>query len=352
MESMSSLSLSDFIYDLPLERIAQHPAERREDALLLLVDKAGDDLADTRVSNLVNLLRGDELIIMNDVRVSNARLLGRKSTGGAVEVLVLNAHEQDADSALVMARSSKPLRPGGSVEFGPFTCVVDQVLGEGRFILSLPDGLRLETFLNSAGQLPLPPYIERPDGPSNDDLERYQTVFAQKSGAVAAPTAGLHFTAEALDSLQAKGCDLHTITLYVGPGTFQPVRSESIDEHRMHSEVFDIPEATVDAIRRARKEGRQVLAVGTTVVRALEGAAAFAEDGIPRAGRHETEIFIRPGFTFKVVDQLLTNFHLPGSTLLMLVSALADRRRIFNAYEHALKGTYRFFSYGDAMLIR
>jgi len=349
---MSRLSLSDFVYDLPPERIAQHPAERREDALLMLVDTNEESLGDSKISNLVELLRGDELIILNDVRVSNARLLGRKDSGGAVEVLVLNAHEPDATTAHVMARSSKPLRAGGRVLLEPFECVVQQSLGSGRYVLALPPGISLSTFLNDAGQLPLPPYIERPEGPLDTDLERYQTVFAQKAGAVAAPTAGLHFTKDALSALKRKGCEFQTITLYVGPGTFQPVRTESVDEHRMHSEVFDIPQETVDAVVRARSEGRKVLAIGTTVVRALEGAAALSTDGSLQAGRHATEIFIRPGFAFKVVDQLLTNFHLPGSTLLMLVSALAGHRRVFSAYEHALKGQYRFFSYGDAMLIR
>jgi S-adenosylmethionine:tRNA ribosyltransferase-isomerase len=349
---MDRLSLSDFTYDLPQERIAQHPAQRREEAKLLVVDRTRDVLGDSTVGQFPDFLTGDELVILNDVRVSNARLLGHKESGGSVEVLVLNGHEVESTTAFVMARSSKPLRLDGIVHFEELRCRVTKVHGQGRYDLACPDGLLLGPFVEQAGDLPLPPYIERPEGPLPNDEDRYQTVFARHTGAVAAPTAGLHFTMDTLARIQAKGCELETVTLYVGPGTFQPVRCEDVDEHTMHSEVFDIPEKTALAIERAKREGRTIVAVGTTVVRTLEGAAALSADGLPKAGRASTEIFIRPGFSFRVVDQLLTNFHLPGSTLLMLVSALAGHRRIVGAYEHALSDDYRFFSYGDAMWIR
>ena len=349
---MQPLSLSDFVFDLPPERIAQEPARYRDDSLMLVVERASDIIKDLKISNFTDLVQGDELIVLNDVRVSHARLLGHKDTGGAVEILVLNAHEPHVTTARVMARSSKPLRPDARLLFGGINCRVSSVLGAGRYDLELPPGHSVETFIDAAGELPLPPYIARPDGPLKTDLNRYQTVFARAPGAVAAPTAGLHFTPQILSELRRKGCEIEAVTLYVGPGTFQPVRTEAIEEHRMHSEVFDIPEQTATAVRRARLEERKVLAVGTTVVRALEGAAALSSDGLPLSGRHATNIFIRPGFSFKVVDQLLTNFHLPGSTLLMLVAAMAGYTRMQDAYAHALRGPYRFFSYGDAMLIR
>ena len=349
---MSSDSLSAYIYDLPADRIAQHPAARRQDAKMMVLEGNGAGPIHTSVSELSGLLRGDELIVLNDVRVANARLYGQKETGGAVEALVLNSHDAEARDALIMARSSKPLREGQGLRLGGFDCSIKKVLGEGRFLIALPDDVTgVADFAQRGGELPLPPYIERPDGPSREDEDRYQTVFASHLGAVAAPTAGLHFTEDALETIRGLGCEVATVTLFVGPGTFQPVRSNDISEHRMHEEVYEIPEETVKAIARAKRDGRPVLAVGTTVVRALEGSAGQS-GGSPTVGRDSTEVFIRPGYKFQVVDQLLTNFHLPGSTLLMLVSALAGRERILDAYDAAIRNGYRFFSYGDAMLIR
>jgi S-adenosylmethionine:tRNA ribosyltransferase-isomerase len=269
-----------------------------------------------------------------------------------VEALVLNAHESEATEALVMARSSKPLRPGQVVTLGGSDCVVQEALGKGRYRLGLPTGVpSVAAFVEAVGQLPLPPYIKRPSGPSAEDEVRYQTVFAGQGGAVAAPTAGLHFTDSLLDGLRQAGCELQMVTLFVGPGTFTPVRTEDLDAHQMHAESYLIGDATADAIRSAKRSGRPVLAVGTTALRALEGAAA-QHGGEVVAGAGTTEIFIRPGYSFQVVDQLLTNFHLPGSTLLMLVSALAGRQRMLQAYGEAVDNGYRFFSYGDGMLIR
>jgi len=304
------------------------------------------------MSDLADRLRGDELLVFNDTRVVRARLRGHKDSGGRVELLALGP-APDGRSFTAMAKTSKPLRPGGSVLLGADVALrVVAAHGAGRYTVALPDGTAdLWSLLEAHGELPLPPYIERPQGPLPADAERYQTVFARHPGAVAAPTAGLHFSEALLERLAARGCETARVTLHVGPGTFLPVRAERVAEHTMHAERYVIDADAADAIARARAAGRPILAVGTTVVRALE-ASAERHHGEVVAEAAETAIFIRPGRPLRVVDQLVTNFHLPGSTLLMLVSAFVGRERVLAAYQEAVARGYRFYSYGDGMWIR
>ncbi len=347
------LTLADFSFRLPPELIAQTPSERREAARLMLVDRQGRSPAmDSSVAALPELLRGDELLLINDARVVPARLVGTKPSGGRVELLVLEPSASRPDVVRAMGRASKALRATTPVHIAPgVTAEILDSLGDGLYDVRLPLGdAGLWAFLDAHGELPLPPYIARPDGPRPGDAERYQTVFAARPGSVAAPTAGLHFTDALLAAIRARGCALASVTLHVGPGTFLPVRTERLADHRMHRERYAIPDATAAAIAGARAAGRPILAVGTTVVRAVESAADPA--GAVRPGDGSTDIFIRPGHTFRVVDQLMTNFHLPGSTLLMLVAAFAGLQPTRDAYEAAVRRGYRFFSYGDGMLLR
>ena len=339
MQATQDLTLDDFDFDLPPQLIAQHPLpERTASRLLHVADDALHDLAFTDIEHL--LVPGD-LLVFNDTRVLKARLLGSKPTGGRVEALIERVVEPTL--ALAMVRTSHKPQPGAVFLFDDARATVEGRRGE--FFL-----LRFDTDVNavmeSLGHVPLPPYIAHAD--AAEDAERYQTVYAARPGAVAAPTAGLHFTQELLDRLRARGVELATLTLHVGAGTFQPVRTRDLSEHRMHSEWFDIGEATAAAVNNARAAQRRVIAVGTTSLRALESAG---RDGILRAGSAETDIFITPGFRFRIVDALVTNFHLPRSTLLMLVSAFAGIDRIRSAYAHAIARQYRFFSYGDAMFL-
>ena len=337
---------SDFDFALPPELIAQHPPAERSGARLL--DGRGTAPVDRAFRDLPALLAPGDLLVFNDTRVIKARLLGAKASGGSVEALVervLPGHE-----VLMHLRASKSPKPGSRVRFaGAFDA---EVLGRGG-----PDGslFRLRfpadpfVLLEQHGHVPLPPYITH--GDTADDEARYQTVFAARPGAVAAPTAALHFDAGVLDALKQRGVNLAHVTLHVGAGTFQPVRGENLAEHRMHSEWFEVSEATVQAVARTRAAGGRVVAVGTTTLRALESAALHAPDGAPQAGSRDTDIFITPGFGFRVVDGLVTNFHLPRSTLMMLVSALAGYEQVRTLYGHAIAQRYRFFSYGDAMLL-
>jgi S-adenosylmethionine:tRNA ribosyltransferase-isomerase len=336
---------SDFDYELPSELIAQHPTTQRSASRLLQV--AADGLADRQMRGLPALLAPGDLLVFNDTRVIPARVFGAKPTGGHVEILVervLDAHRFRAQLGV----SKKP-RAGGSILVGADTLTVlgrDDDLFELRY--DGADGVM--GFLERAGRLPLPPYISH--APDAGDAERYQTVFAREPGAVAAPTAGLHFDAALLDALTAAGIHTATLTLHVGAGTFQPVRVDELSEHRMHAERYRIDAALCAAIDAARARGSRVVAVGTTVARALE-SAALAQDADGRVDPvdGETRLFITPGFAFRVVDRLLTNFHLPQSTLLMLVCAFGGYERLMAAYRHAVAQRYRFFSYGDAMLI-
>ena len=335
---------SDFHFDLPSELIAQAPLAERSASRLLVVDATGDTLEDRRFSDLVELLAPGDLLVFNDTRVLPARLYGRKDTGGAVEILIeriTGAHE-----ARVQLGVSKKPKAGGRILFDDDS--VATVLGrDGEFfVLRFEAAEPLEKMLLRLGRMPLPPYIERAADAADD--ERYQTVYARESGAVAAPTAGLHFDEPLLDALAARGVHFGYVTLHVGAGTFQPVRAERIEDHVMHREWLNVGAELVEKIRKTRADGGRVVAVGTTVVRALESAT---RDGVLQPFAGETQIFIFPGYRITSVDALVTNFHLPESTLLMLVSAFAGREMMLAAYQHAVDQRYRFFSYGDAMLI-
>jgi S-adenosylmethionine:tRNA ribosyltransferase-isomerase len=339
-----SLTLDDFDFPLPPELIAQHPAAQRGGSRLLHVD--GGRLIDRQFADLSSLLAPGDLLVFNDTKVVKARLFGHKDSGGAVEVLVERIVD-DGRRALAQVRASKSPKPGTRLLLEEaFSCTAAGRDGE-FFILDLDEGEDWWSRLEQHGRLPLPPYIEHQA--VAEDESRYQTVFARHPGAVAAPTAGLHFDEAMLAALRAQGVEQASLTLHVGAGTFQPVRVQNLAEHKMHSERFDIPAATAEAVARTRAAGGRVVAVGTTSLRALESAAN--DDGSLRVGAAETEIFITPGYRFKVVDRLITNFHLPKSTLLMLVSAFAGYATMRAAYAHAVAERYRFFSYGDAMLL-
>ena len=339
-------TLSDFDFDLPPELIAQHPSPERSASRLL--DATGAAPADRSFRELPALMQPGDLLVFNDTRVIKARLFGAKASGGAVEALVERV--QGEGVVLAQLRASKPPKPGSRIRFasGDGAAGFDaEVLGRDGPLYRLRFAGEPYALIERCGHVPLPPYIFHGDTPA--DEQRYQTVFADKPGAVAAPTAALHFDAGVLAALAARGVATARVTLHVGAGTFTPVRSENLAEHRMHSEWFDVPAATVDAIERTRAAGGSVLAVGTTTLRALESAAL---GGTLAAGSRETALFVTPGFRFRVADRLLTNFHLPKSTLLMLVSAFAGHERVRALYRHAVEARYRFFSYGDAMLLR
>jgi S-adenosylmethionine:tRNA ribosyltransferase-isomerase len=343
MPDTTPFTLADFDFQLPPELVAQHPAPERSASRLL--DGRGALPEDRVFRDLPSLLEPGDLLVFNDTRVVKARLLGEKPTGGAVEALVervLPNHE-----VLAHLRASKSPRPGSLVRFAD--AFDAQVLGRAGpdnalFHLRFPDDPFV--LLQRHGHVPLPPYITHDDAP--DDVARYQTVFAARPGAVAAPTASLHFDDALLAALDARGVRRAAVTLHVGAGTFQPVRTENLAEHRMHSEWFEVGADTVAAIAATRAAGGRIVAAGTTTLRALESAA---QGGVLAPFSGETEIFIRPGFQFRVVDRLITNFHLPKSTLMMLVSAFAGHAHVRALYRHAIEARYRFFSYGDAMLL-
>jgi S-adenosylmethionine:tRNA ribosyltransferase-isomerase len=333
--------VADYHYDLPPEQIAQAPCDRRDASRLLHV---ADAIRDRVFADIVELLPADAVLVVNDTRVIPARLAAVKPTGGAVEILLLEPVEPaDPDGPWsALARASKPIRPG-------LELAIPAAGASARVVATPPGTITIQldrpalAVAEQAGEVPLPPYIARPPGPA--DRERYQTVYAARPGAVAAPTAGLHFTPELLAAIEARGITRAAVTLNVGLGTFAPVRTESLRDHRMHRERYSIPETTAELVA----SGRPVVAVGTTVVRALEAAARGSR--ALAAGPGSTDLFIAPGFRFQVVDHLVTNFHLPGSTLLVLVSAFAGHARVMAAYRHAVAAGYRFFSYGDAMLV-
>jgi len=342
------MQLTEFDYDLPAELIAQYPLGERAASRLLLLNRANEQMTHQKFVSLPGLLREGDLLVRNETRVIPARLLGRKESGGQVEVLLVRQIDALQNIWRCLTRSSKPVRVGSSLEFLAGIC--------GEVIDAEDDGQRLVRFtcpgdfwqaLEQAGHMPLPPYIRRED--HDADKDRYQTVFANNRGAVAAPTAGLHFTEETFAALAARNVDVCGVTLHVGPGTFLPVRTEKLSEHRMHSEVYEIPEKSARKINAARADGRRIVALGTTVTRTLEHAVD--DQGLLQAGQGETDLFILPGFKFRMVDALITNFHLPKSTLLVLVSAFASRDFILEAYKEAVDHGYRFFSYGDCMLI-
>ncbi len=342
---MKAFRRQDFDFELPEELIAQYPTQRRSASRLLRV--ARNELADAMMVDLPEYLSPNDLLIFNDTRVIPARLFGRKATGGRVEILV----ERIIGSRQCLAQLgvSKTPKAGGRIVLGEDGPEFEVLGRDGDlFELQLVDeSLELMTVLDEHGRLPLPPYITH--APGSEDLERYQTVFAQNPGAVAAPTAGLHFDEALLDAIRARGVRTATLTLHVGAGTFQPVRVDDLAEHRMHMERYCVPESLLAEIERTRSIGGRICAVGTTVTRTLESAADA--DGNLQAGWGETRLFITPGYRFRVVDCMLTNFHLPQSTLLMLVCAFGGYDNLLGAYQHAVAQRYRFFSYGDAMLL-
>ncbi|MBO8126762.1 MAG: tRNA preQ1(34) S-adenosylmethionine ribosyltransferase-isomerase QueA [Firmicutes bacterium] len=338
----------DFDYHLPEELIAQKPVEPRDSSRLLVLDRRTGETEDTVFREIVWYLEPTDLMVINDTRVRPARLLGRKrGTKGAAEILLLNPKGGDYWEALV--RPGKRLKPGAVVEFGPegelAAEIVDYTPSRGRIIKFHYQG-DFDALLHSLGEVPLPPYIHE----QLSDAERYQTVYSKEEGSAAAPTAGLHFTPGLLEEIKAKGVQFASVTLHVGLGTFRPVEVEEIEEHRMHSEYYQVSLESAELINRAKAEGRRVIAVGTTSTRVLETIGS--EDGQVQAGSGWTDIFIYPGYRFKVVDALITNFHLPKSTLLMLVSAFAGREKILAAYREAVQKKFRFFSFGDAMFIK
>jgi S-adenosylmethionine:tRNA ribosyltransferase-isomerase len=369
------MDVRDFDFELPAELIAQEPPPDRGASRLLYLDRASGSLTHTRVTALPDLLRAGDLVVVNNTRVFPARLMGhRVPSGGAVECLLVRPapdggqigvrqpSDPHPDSRLTagdtavweaLVHPGQKLKPGARLIFEGIHTVHGEVLERrffGRRLVRLwtDDGTPLDAAVDAIGHMPLPPYIKRHDRP--DDRDRYQTVFAQTRGSIAAPTAGLHFNPALVSALGERGVEIAELTLHVGYGTFQPVRVDRVEDHRLESERYEISAAAASAITRARAEGRRVIAVGTTTTRTLE-AVALAHDGAVVEGHGATDLFIYPGFEFRVVSGLLTNFHVPRSSLLMLVSALAGRERIRSAYDAAIAGRYRFYSYGDAMLI-
>jgi len=337
------LSVDDYHYELPGSLIAQVPTNERGASRLLCVDGQSGAVQDLQFAEIRELLRPSDLLVVNDTRVLPARMYGRKASGGRVEVMLERLTEDGG--AIVQIKASKPPRPGTQIilEEAELTVQVEQRSGEFYSLVFPPEHPAVSVFTRF-GQTPLPPYIRRPPNPN--DNRRYQTVYAREPGAVAAPTAGLHFDEQMLQQIRAMGVVIAYVTLHVAAGTFQPLRVNDIRDHQIHSEYLRVPQTVCDAIKAARQRGGRIVAVGTTVVRALETAAA---SGQLDSFNGETRLFIYPGFRFRVVDAMLTNFHLPGSSLLMLVCAFAGRTNTLRAYQHAVRERYRFYSYGDAM---
>ncbi len=343
---MEQLLKSDFYFDLPEELIAQDPLEDRSSSRLLVLDKNTGDVEHHGFRDILDYLKEGDCLVINNTKVIPARLMGeREGTGASIEVLLLKRHENDVWETLV--KPGKKARPGTKISFGNGLLigeVIDIVEEGNRLIQFHYDGI-FEEILDQLGQMPLPPYITH----QLQDKNRYQTVYAKHDGSAAAPTAGLHFTPELLDAVKAKGVEIAEVTLHVGLGTFRPVKEDNLLNHHMHSEFYNIEESEAEKINKAKTNGKRVISVGTTSTRTLESAAD--ENGMLRACNGWTEIFIYPGYRFKVIDALITNFHLPESTLVMLVSALAGRENVLNAYKQAVEERYRFFSFGDAMFI-
>ena len=340
-----------FDYELPAELIAQEPAEPRDASRLLVLDRARGAWEDRSFGDLPALLRAGDCLVANRSRVIPARLLGTAVEGGGpVELLLLRSVGEGRWEALV--QPGRRCRVGARVDLAAGAARA-RIVGEaatGARVVEIEGPWPVRELLERHGLPPLPPYIDRHEAPKPEDRERYQTIYARDEGSVAAPTAGLHFTPDVLARLTRRGVAVHYLTLHVGPGTFRPLRTTRIDEHRMEAEPIEIPEPTARAVQEAKRDRRRIVAVGTTTTRALEWAAG--EDGRLRAGAGEADLFIRPGHRFHVVDALVTNFHLPRSTLLVLVAAFAGRELVLDAYRHAVAARYRFYSYGDAMLIQ
>ena len=339
------MDISDFDYDLPEERIAQLPVEPRDSSRLMVLDPSNHTIEHRRFFQLGDFLKQGDVLIFNDTRVIPARLIGARDTGGKVEVFLLRQMDKDQWEALV--KPGKKMRIGSVVHFGEeLSCeIVAHTDFGGRIVRFIYDGI-FEEILDRLGNMPLPPYIHE----KLENRERYQTVYSRVKGSAAAPTAGLHFTESLMEELRRKGIQFGFITLHVGLGTFRPVHVDTIEDHVMHSEFYSVPTETAELIHMAKKEGRRVVAVGTTSIRTLEAAASST--GTVEAGSGWTNIFIYPGYEFKVVDAVITNFHLPKSTLIMLISAFAGRTFTLEVYRTAVAEAYRFFSFGDAMLIQ
>jgi S-adenosylmethionine:tRNA ribosyltransferase-isomerase len=336
------MQVSDFDFKLPYQLIAKKPLEKRDASRLLSIQDNGFD--DLHIPDLVALVQAGDVWVVNDTKVIPARLIGKKESGGSVEVLLLEPQGQN-NIWSAWGKANKPLKQGTVIHFSDdFSAQVLSRNGKNIEVQLISDdvGLAIEKY----GHMPLPPYINRPD--SEEDKQRYQTVFAEHKGAVAAPTAGLHLTPELMTKMEQAGATFVHVTLHVGPGTFQPIQVDNTDDHIMHEEAYIISKQAADTINQAKVNGNRIVAVGTTSLRTLEAAG---QSGSLEAGTGRTDIFIIPGYTFKITDALLTNFHLPKSTLLMLVSALAEKKRIEQAYQHAIEQNYRFYSYGDAMFI-
>ena len=338
------MQLSDFMYDLPEERIAQTPVEPRDHSRLMVVHRGDHSVEHRHFYDIIDYLNPGDVLVVNETRVIPARLIGEKPTGGACEILLLKQLAPKKWETLV--RPGKKLKPGAQVIFGEgrlVATIVETTADGGRIVDFECEGT-MEAALDELGEMPLPPYIHE----KLENRERYQTVYAKHEGSAAAPTAGLHFTPELMDCIRAKGVEIVPVLLHVGLGTFRPVKVENVEDHEMHSEYFEVSEEAAARINAARERGNRVIAVGTTSVRTLESAS---ENGKLLAKRGDTKIFITPGYKYQMVDALITNFHLPGSTLLMLVSALYDREHILDVYNCAVRENYRFFSFGDAMFI-
>ncbi len=343
------MKLSDFYFDLPESLIAKYPTPDRAASRLLSLNGTNGEIRHGVFSDILDNVQPNDLLVFNNTRVIPARLLGQKSTGGKVEVLIERI--LDDHRALAHVRSSKSPKPGAQLTLENAVNVTMLARHDALFELRFDHEETVLSLLESYGHMPLPPYIDRPD--EDSDKERYQTVYNEKPGAVAAPTAGLHFTDEILKSIQDKGAQLAFVTLHVGAGTFQPVKVDNVLEHQMHSEFAEVSQDVIDAIHQTRERGGRVIAVGTTSVRSLESAAKAASDAGQPLGAYcdDTDIFIYPGYEFQLVDAMVTNFHLPESTLIMLISAFAGQDNIMKAYQAAIDESYRFFSYGDAMFI-
>jgi S-adenosylmethionine:tRNA ribosyltransferase-isomerase len=353
----NDLNLSAYHYHLPEELIAQHPADRRDESRLMVLQGKSGKQQHRRFHELIDLINPGDMLVVNNTRVFPARLYGIKETGGKVEVFLLEypqLRKKDGQlaTATALVKASKRPKPGTEIHISNrLFCRVKELLDEGKLRLELDFDKEtgLAGCLSEAGQIPLPPYIKRDAGSTSEDRERYQTVYAATSGAVAAPTAGLHFTDEMLHKLKVKGAQIAEVTLHVGYGTFAPVREEDITRHQIHREFISLPEETVARVTRTKERGGKIWAVGTTTVRALEYAAL--RSGKLRATDGWCDLYIYPGFQFRVIDNLITNFHLPDSSLMFLVSALCGRQNLLECYSQAVKRGYRFFSYGDAMAI-
>ncbi len=350
------MRIEEFDYDLPQDLVAQEPRGRRDAARLMVLDRSGAELRDATISDLGEYLRPGDLLVLNDTRVVPARLRAWKGSGGRVELLLVGREADDPEGRTwcCLASTARGLRPGRDMAIAPgFTAVFlgEAAGGRVRVQLRVAEGGDVDAAIRRYGVMPVPPYIRRRPGDPREEIDRdrYQTVYARAEGAIAAPTAGLHFTQPLLRALEESGIGLAFLTLHVGPGTFQPVRARNVEDHRLDPEEYRLPAATVQAIAACRARGGRVVAVGTTVTRVLE--ACVGEDGRLTAGEGRCGLYIVPGHRFRVVQVLLTNFHLPRSSLLVLVSAFAGRERILAAYGEAIRRGYRFYSYGDAMLI-